>query len=161
MIAFISFIRHIASAMKTLASPSVPTKKDVLIAREVSRLLSGLKLTKKKTVDMQIEGKKFSVPFSLAHLFMGALDNIAKGKSVTVVPLDEELTTQEAAGILNVSRPFVTKLFDQGVIPSRKVGTHRRANASAILAYKLKTDAKRYKAMDELVAQAQELNIGY
>ncbi|MEY4485272.1 MAG: hypothetical protein RL693_2724 [Verrucomicrobiota bacterium] len=147
--------------MKTLASHSVPTKKDVLIARESSRLLRGLKLAKKSTVGMQIEGQKFSVPSSLAHLFMGALDNMAKGKSVAVVPLDEEMTTQEAAVVLNVSRPFVTKLFDEGVIPSRKVGTHRRANASAILAYKVKTDAKRYKAMDELVAQAQELNLGY
>lgn len=71
------------------------------------------------------------------------------------------LTTSEAADILMVSRPYVVKLLEQGAIAFHKVGTHRRIKASDLYAYKNRNDTKRIKAMDELVASAQELDMGY
>ena len=71
------------------------------------------------------------------------------------------LTTSEAADILMVSRPYVVKLLEQGEIVYHKVGTHRRIKASDLYDYKNRNDTKRRKAMDDLVASAQELDMGY
>ncbi len=89
------------------------------------------------------------------------LKTISKGHPVIILPLQAELSTQEAADILNVSRPYVVKLLDSGTIPSRKVGVYRRILASDVLQYKQQNEAARYQALDELTKQAQELDMGY
>ena len=94
-------------------------------------------------------------------LFAQVLTEMAQGNAVTLVPIHAELTTQEAAELLNVSRPFVVKLLDEGAIPSRKVGTHRRVLFDDVMAYKRDIDSKRLKALEELGELDQELRLGY
>jgi excisionase family DNA binding protein len=149
------------NAMATSHDALVPTEKDVAMAQESSRLLGSLDLEKRETVGIQIEGKKVSVPGPIAQMLLRALNIIAKGKSVSLMPLEEEVSPQEAAELLNVSRPFAARLFDEGAIPSRKVGTHRRAFTDDVLAYRQRTKEARLKVLDELAAEGQRLDRGY
>lgn len=89
------------------------------------------------------------------------LARLAKGEAVSMVPHDTEMTTQEAANLLNVSRPFLAKLLDGQIIPSRKVGTHRRVLFRDVLKYKHASFQKSQQVLDELARQAQELEMGY
>lgn len=99
---------------------------------------------------------------SVALVFLTqVLDAMAAGNSVRIVPINSELTTQEGADILNVSRPHLVKLLEQGAVPHTKTGRHRRIKLSDLLAFKAKREAFSSTAMDELAEQAQDLKMGY
>lgn len=90
-----------------------------------------------------------------------ALKVMAAGDAVRIVPIHTELTTQEGANLLNVSRPHFVKLLEQGSLPFTKTGRHRRVKLSDVLAFKSARDEASLNAMGELTGQAQELGMGY
>ena len=93
---------------------------------------------------------------AMSHLLMELLRHIGRGDAVTVVPLSQMLSTQQAADILNVSRPFLISLLDRGDIEHTLVGRHRRIKAEHLFAYKRNRDTTRSKALSDLAAMDAE-----
>jgi excisionase family DNA binding protein len=99
------------------------------------------------------------VPPSAARLLAEVLEHVQRGESVRLIVDDQEITTQQAADLLLVSRPYLVGLVDRGEIPSRKVGPRRRLRLSDVLHYREVDQARRLKAAAELAAEAQELGL--
>src|SRR5437588_12680190 len=146
--------------MTTLLSefpePVTPTPDETRLAQESSRRLAPLLAAKSgKPLRVRIARDKepeetISIPVSAFRLLNDILTEMAKGNAVTLIPVHAELTTQQAADLLNVSRPYLIELLEKGAIPFRKVGTHRRVLFHDLRAYKQKTDQSRLKALEEL-----------
>jgi excisionase family DNA binding protein len=100
-----------------------------------------------------------SLPRSAVELLARVLAHMAAGQAVSVVPAHAELTTQQAADLLNVSRPFLIGLLDAGEIRYRKVGKHRRVRADSLMDYKRKDDHARRDAADELTELNREMGL--
>ena len=92
---------------------------------------------------------------------MDILEAMAAGRGITIIPENAELTTVQAAEVLNVSRPFLIKLLEEEKIPYRKVGKHRRIRMEDVMTYKTAIDQEREAVLDQLVAEAQEQDMGY
>jgi excisionase family DNA binding protein len=139
-----------------------PTEADARLAKESSRQLSARKLGKRASVRLRLEdddSEPVVVPTSALKLFVHLLNEMSQGNVVTLIPTHAELTTQQAADLLNVSRPYVVKLLDEGKIPSRTVGKFRRVRFDDVMAYKKVDLAARIKAANELTALSQELGM--
>lgn len=150
----------------TAAALKLPTPKDSEQAQEAIRALSKILQRKSsRAIRVQPEGGKeevsVTVPREALELFLDILAEMANGNAVSIVPVHAELTTQQAADMLNVSRPFLVNLLDEGKIPFRLVGTHRRVKVADIVTYKEKDSAHRKSVMDELTAEAQKHELGY
>lgn len=115
-----------------------------------------LTLTTDDEGDLSVE-----LPDAVARVLVDALADLAEGHPITVADADEELTTREAAELLNVSRPHLTTLLKDGAIPSHKVGSHHRVRRRDVLAYKAKRRAQSEDAMQRLTEKSQELGLGY
>lgn len=102
-------------------------------------------------------GEEMALPAGAVRLLVRLLTEMGEGHAVTLLPLNAELSSQGAAEILNVSRPYLVRLLDEGKIPSRKVGTHRRVLLRDVLDYKQRDKEQRLKVMDELQALSQEM----
>jgi excisionase family DNA binding protein len=150
------------TAHRHAAPPSPPSAEEVELARTSSRMLAAClghgETARLKVIDGDDE---IVVPVRALHLLVQILANMAEGKTVGIMPSNAELTTQQAADFLNVSRPFLVSLLEGGSIDFHKIGSHRRIYVQDLLAYKTKRDAQSEAALDELAAQAQELDFGY
>lgn len=102
------------------------------------------------------ESTQLQIPTALADLVLELLMHVSNGETVTLVPYGSELTTQEAANLLNVSRPFLIKLIDANKLKHHKVGRHRRIKASDLMAFKEDRDRERERGLEELTRIAQE-----
>src|SRR5271170_642393 len=140
-----------------------PTKADSALARVSSQQLAahlgntGLRLELKTGTTSE----ELVLPPSALRLLVRILTEIGQGNAVTLTPLRAELTSQQAADLLNVSRPHLVKLLDEGALPSRKVGSHRRVLLEDLLAYKRDFQARRQASLEELAALSQDLKMGY
>lgn len=145
-----------------------PTRKDQKIARDNLKAMERLTqkhASKSKPVEVEIEvsGEKthIKIPASVLGYLNTIIEHIAEGKGVHVIPSDIELSTQQAAEMLNVSRPYIVKLLEEGKIAFHKVGTHRRIKLKDMQAFQRAYEKKQDKALNELAKQAQELDMGY
>lgn len=142
----------------------LPTAQEAEEAKITSRALSKYALNERlhlKIASNNNESEDLILPDYAINLLLAMLTEMSKGNAITVMPIHAELSTQETAELLNVSRPHLVDLLEQGKIPFRKVGTHRRVLANDVFDYKQRIDEARLKALDDLAAQAQELGMGY
>ena len=152
--------------MTTTDTLSLPTRRDVETALASQRELAAYLSTKAETQRIQVFDDKnqphaIELPTSAIRLLVDILAELAEGNAVKVIPVHAEVTTQEAADLLNVSRPHVVKLLEAGELPFHKTGKHRRIRFADLMAYKAKRDARSEAAMAELAQQAQDLGMGY
>ena len=126
---------------------------------------SPLKSENDEQLILTIEGNEnklaFSVSSKIASEIINILSELEQGKSIMIMADEDEITTIEAADLLHVSHPYLMKLLEKEEIPYYLVGGYRRMKAGDVLNYKQKIDQLREEALDELTAQAQELDMGY
>ena len=148
--------------MSTLIAPDpvTPTKHDMELATSSSRRLVRYR-DQSLNVRISESNELIELPAAAVTLLVDLLSAMAEGSSVTLIPIHAELTTQKAADLLGVSRPFIIKLLEDKEIPHRLVGTHRRILFKDLMEYRHRVDNKRAEALDELAAQAQALDMGY
>jgi excisionase family DNA binding protein len=153
--------------LSDFAETVTPTPDEARLAQESSRRLARFASAKRKKpfkLRIQQDGapeETVSIPAAAFRLLGDILTQMAQGNAVTLIPVHAELTTQQAADFLNVSRPFLVEQLEKKAIPYRKVGTHRRILFRDLMAYKEAMDRNRLLALNELAAQAQELGMGY
>jgi len=105
------------------------------------------------------DGTTIELPEGIHELLVSIVEHLREGNGVTVIPMHAELTTVEAAELLNVSRPFLIKQLDAGALPYHMVGTHRRLRLADVLAYRDRMDAEAEKALGAMSADAEELGL--
>jgi excisionase family DNA binding protein len=154
------------SAALDLVEAARPSASDSELARDARQALARLADHNKAVrIDAQEEGEGEGatcvLPARAVRLLRDLLGEMAAGNAVTVTSIPAELSTQQAADLLNVSRPFLIHLLEEGKLPFRKVGTHRRILHTDLMAYKRLEDQARRDVLKELAKQAQELGLGY
>lgn len=142
-----------------------PSPQEAEIARTSRNALAALNLSDEQgeihvhlhTNDNQ--DAQLILPYAAAQLLLNVLKEMAKGNAISLVPIQAELTTQQGADLLSVSRPFFIKLLEDGKIPYRKVGSYRRVKAQDVLAYIKEYQQTATEAMREMVAESQALGL--
>ena len=137
----------------------VPSESTAELASAAVRALRGQREGGVNLVSRAAPDAPVTLPDEALELLLRVLAHLADGDAVSVVPVHAELSTQQAADLLLVSRPHVVKLIETGLLPCRRVGTHRRIPLRELLAYKRRDDAERLAIADELAAETQRLGL--
>lgn len=149
----------------SFVTPSL-TEAEADLAREACQQLTNSDLGSGTSVEIQLHARDeaaatIAVPIVAMRLFLRLLAEMAEGRVLKIVPSRVEFTAQEAADALNVSKPFLLELIEADEIPGRKIENDVHVRCDDLLAYKHKDDEKRAKILDELTADARELELGY
>lgn len=153
-----------ASPFPRYSDPILPDHRDSELAAQSGQKLAALFARKKENEPVTIHtasGDKITLPFGAIKFLIELLSQMASGNAVTLIPIHKSLTTQEAADLLNVSRPYLIKLLEQGKIPFEKVGSHRRIKAEDLFKYQSYLAEDKKAALSELTQQAQDLGMEY
>jgi excisionase family DNA binding protein len=145
---------------KTTKEEQRVAKRSIMLLRKASTRLSK-KRSSIVRIKLQEEAEFLEIPPKALSLLHDIVSLMADGKSITLIPSDSEVSTQEAAELLNVSRPHIVKLLERGEIPYKKVGSHRRILLKDLMRYDDKVKKKRAKQLDFLTKQSQVLDLGY
>ncbi len=142
-----------------------PGLEEVRQARDAARLFAAATVTAGQPRLLRLSSntdtsEPIEVPESAFRLFLEILNQMAQGNAITLVPTHHELTTQQAADLFGVSRPYLVKLLDGGVIPHHRVGSRRRVKFEDLMTYLEKVKHESREALDQLSVQAQELGLG-
>ena len=135
-----------------------PTREEISNAAEAATALAQACEADGKLIIAGADGRELHIAPAISELMVDLLGHIARGEMVTIIAVGTMLTTQEAANILNVSRPFLTGLLKKKAIPFVLVGSHRRVMYDDLMAYKRRRDAAREAALDELARLGQEFD---
>lgn len=142
---------------------NLPTSQDVEEAKRSSRTLA--KYADADRVKLKVESNdgsdEFILPGAVMQLLLDILSEISQGNAISLMPIHTQLTTQEAANILNVSRPHLVSLLEGKEIPFHKVGAHRRIYAQDVIEYKRRIDDARAETLNKLAQLSQEMDMGY
>ncbi len=131
-------------------------------SRQIEAFLSSMDEKQRiELVDKNQQRVVVELPTFALRILGDILSELASGNAVRLVTIHSELTTQEGADILNVSRPHLVKLLEAGQLPHTKTGSHRRIKLADLMAYKDQRDQAGHEAINELVSQAQKLGMGY
>jgi excisionase family DNA binding protein len=146
------------------SEPVAPSEAEIRVARESARALAKKLGKSGDSMKLRVEehgrkGETVTIPKTAFRLFVAILAEMANGNAVRIIPHQAELTTQEAAGLLNVSRPYLVRLLDGKCIPFHRVGTHRRILFKDVMAYKAQHRRARKDTLDRLSKLDQELGL--
>lgn len=148
------------TALRNELSPSLPTASESELARSSSRLLAAC-IGRGPTARLRvIDGDgEIEVPVSALRMLVDILANMAEGNAISIVPIHAELTTQQTADFLGVSRPYLVGVIERGELPHHKVGTHRRVYFRDLLAYRDRQLTLAKQAFAEMTTEAQRLGL--
>jgi excisionase family DNA binding protein len=139
------------------ATRSGPLLPDDKLRRQARKLLRAMEAAGRKHKLAGADGDDVQLPKQVAELLKQALQILANGDAVSIVPTHQELTTSEAASLLNVSRQYLVRLLDEGRIPFTRTGVHRRLRLQDVLDFKEASESDRREAIVELIRQSQKL----
>ena len=136
----------------------IPSERDAALADRAGQALEGL-ADGTRPVSARFRDEVVDLPAPALRLLRDILDRMARGKGVALTTLHAELSTRQAAELLQVSRTHLVQLLDEGRIPCRMVGSHRRVRAEDILVWRRETEFRRREALDGLTARDQKLGL--
>ncbi len=150
------------STVEQCQTPIVPSKRETASVLRLRSFMEAQRIsTTKRASLVSPDGETLEIPTSIYKVLLQAVAAMSQGNAVSIIPVHHELTTQQAADLLNVSRPHLVKLLDTGDIPFHKTGAHRRVYVEDLTRYRDVRDAERRKALRDLTNKSAEYGLDY